>query len=76
MTLANLDSLVFPATVQIDFADGSNRRIQVPVEAWLQQSRITLNVAGDQPIAAVTVDPDHVLPDNDRRNNVLRPKRE
>jgi aminopeptidase N len=71
--IANLNSLVLPATVQIDFADGSNRRIKLPVETWEQQTRYTLNLDSRQPITSVTVDPDHVLPDNDRSNNVLKP---
>ena len=31
----------------------------------------TLYLDSTQPIVAVTVDPDHVLPDKDRTNNVL-----
>jgi hypothetical protein len=73
VTIANLDRLVLPATVQIDFADGSSRRITLPAETWLQQTRYTANLASHQPIVTVTVDPDHVLPDNDRSNNVLKP---
>jgi Peptidase family M1 domain len=73
VTIANLDSLVLPATVQIDFADGSTTRLRLPVETWLQQSRYTAVLASRQPIISVTVDPDHVLPDNDRRNNVWKP---
>ena len=73
VTIANLDSLVLPATVQVDFADGSSRRFKLPVETWLQKSRYTATLDSQQPILAVTVDPDHVLPDNDRRNNVLKP---
>ena len=46
---------------------------ELPAETWLQQSRYTANIASRQPIVAVTVDPDHVLPDNDRSNNALRP---
>jgi hypothetical protein len=65
--------LVLPATVQIDFADGSSRRIRLPAETWLQQTRYTANLDSRQRIVSVTVDPDHVLPDNDRSNNALRP---
>jgi Peptidase family M1 domain len=73
VTIANLNPLVMPATVQIDFADGTNRRLRLPVETWLQKSRYTATLDSHQPITAVTVDPDHVLPDNDRSNNVFRP---
>jgi hypothetical protein len=34
----------------------------------------TLHLDSNQPVVSVTVDPDHVLPDNDRTNNVLAVK--
>jgi hypothetical protein len=43
------------------------------VETWLQQTRYTAILDSRQRIISVTVDPDHVLPDNDRRNNVWKP---
>jgi hypothetical protein len=73
VTIANLNPMVLPATVQIDFADGSRRRIRLPAETWLQQTHYTANLDSRQPIVSVTVDPDHVLPDNDRTNNIMRP---
>ena len=73
VTIANLGPLVLPATVQVDFADGTNRRFKLPVETWLVKSRYIASLDSRQPILAVTVDPDHVLPDNNRLNNVLKP---
>ncbi len=70
VTIANLDRLVLPATVQVDFADGSRSDIRLPVETWIQQSSIDLPLDSTQPVTAVTIDPDHVLPDKDRSNNV------
>jgi Peptidase family M1 domain len=70
VTIANLDSLVLPAVVQIDFADGSERRIRVPVQTWIQQRSATLRLESTEPVRKVVVDPDHVLPDRDRSNNV------
>ncbi len=72
VTIVNLDRLVMPAVVQIDFADGSHRRIRLPVETWIQQSSAELTVDSTQPVVRVTVDPDKVLPDKDRSNNVWR----
>ena len=73
ITIANRDSLVLPVTVQVDFADGTHTRFGLPVETWLQKSRYSARVDSRQAIIAVIVDPDHVLPDNDRGNNVFRP---
>jgi hypothetical protein len=71
ITLANLDPLVMPAAVQVDFADGSHKRIRLPVETWIQQTTAGLTLDSTQPVTSVTVDPDKVLPDKDRSNNVL-----
>jgi hypothetical protein len=44
----------------------------LPAETWILKSVATLYVDSTQPIIAVTIDPDHVIPDKDRTNNVLR----
>lgn len=72
VTIANLDRLVMPCTVEVDFADGSRTRVRVPAVAWIQKTSLTLNLDSEQPISAVTIDPEHVIPDRDRSNNVLR----
>jgi hypothetical protein len=74
VTFENLDRMVLPATVQIDFKDGSHKRVRLPAETWLLKSVATLPIDSTQPIVTVTVDPDHVLPDRDRTNNVLTVK--
>jgi hypothetical protein len=66
----NLDRMVLPAVVQVEFKDGSRKRIALPAETWMLKSVVTLHVEGAQPIKAVVVDPDHVLPDRNRTNNV------
>jgi hypothetical protein len=74
LTFQNLDRLVLPATVQIDFKDGSHRRIRLPAETWILKSVATVPLDSTQAIVAVTVDPDHVIPDKDRTNNILKVK--
>ena len=74
LTFQNLDRLVLPATVQIDFKDGSHKRVRLPAETWILKTEATLPIDSTQPIATVTVDPDHVIPDRDRANNVLTVK--
>jgi hypothetical protein len=70
--IANLDPLVFPVTVEVNFQDGSSQRIHLPAEAWIQRSSVSLKLDSTQPVTAVTVDPDHLLPDKDRANNVWK----
>jgi len=62
VTIENRGKLVMPATIQVDFGDGSHQRLRLPVETWSQQSMATLTLQSSQLITAVTIDPDHVLP--------------
>src|SRR5579872_3457890 len=68
ITVANLDRMAFPATLELVWKDGTKQRVALPVETWLQGGTRTLHFPATQPLAAVTVDPDHVLPDGARGN--------
>ena len=69
-SIENLGQLVLPASVQATFADGSTIRIEIPVEAWLTKGTYTWNLPADKAVKSVVIDPDHVLPDDDRSNNI------
>jgi hypothetical protein len=71
ITIESLREQVMPVTVEIEFADGSTERRQLPVEAWYYTDRRTIEVeVGDRVITKVTVDPEGMLPDVDTENNV------
>jgi hypothetical protein len=70
--VANLDQMVMPATVRVDFADGTKRDIKLAAESWIQKKVVVLTIDDGKPIASVTVDPDHVVPDKDRSNNTAK----
>jgi hypothetical protein len=72
VTIANLGQLVLPNTVQVNFEDGSNARVPLPVETWISKGEYTFTLDSKQPILSVVLDPDHVIPDNDRTNDVLK----
>ncbi len=69
VTLVNRGQLVLPTTVEVKFTDGSTTRFRVPIETW--ESKGEMVWMGEKPVAAVTIDPDHQLPDDDRANNVM-----
>ncbi len=73
ITLESRGQLVLPSVLEISFVDGGKRRVNVPVESWLQKSVSNLSLDSSQPIASVTIDPDHKLPDSDRSNNTFKP---
>ena len=72
VTFTNKDQLVLPATVEVKYKDGTTTRFRLPVETWLNKTEMTW--AGEKPVASVTIDPDHKLPDDDRSNNTLSAK--
>jgi hypothetical protein len=69
ITIANLDQMAMPAIVELVWKDGSRQRVALPVETWLQSGLRTLHFVSTRPLASVTIDPDHVLPDENRDNN-------
>ncbi len=73
--IANLDPLILPVTVKIDFTDGTSRTLQLPAETWIQQKQADLQLDSTQPIDTVTIDPAHEVPDRDRSNNIWHASR-
>jgi hypothetical protein len=69
ITIANLDRMALPAILELTWKDGTRQRISIPVETWLQGGARILHVPATQPLDAVTIDPDHSLPDGNRENN-------
>jgi hypothetical protein len=74
VTVANLDKLVMPATLQVTRDDDSTQRVRVPVETWQQHTRFDVFVPGGKRVKSATIDPDHVIPDGNRDNDVYTVK--
>jgi len=69
VSIANLDRMAFPVTLELAWKDGTKQRIPLPVETWLQSGTRALHFPATQPLTTVTLDPDHALPDTNRDNN-------
>ena len=69
VTVINLEAMAMPFTVEVTMKDGSKQRMQIPVEAWLQNKMITFTVPTTKEVSRVVVDPDAALPDINRGNN-------
>ena len=72
VTLANLDKMVMPVTLELIWKDGTKQRISLPAETWIQSGTRLLTFPpgpGGQKLASATLDPDKVLPDVNRANN-------
>jgi aminopeptidase N len=72
VTITNRGQLVLPTTVEAVFTDGTKERVKLPIETWLSKKTYTWTLDSKTPIASVIADPDHVLPDDDRSNNVKK----
>jgi hypothetical protein len=75
ITIANRGQLVMPATVLVSFQDGTQTRIRLPAETWIQKASYTLHLKGQEPVAVV-IDPDHRIPDRDRSNDAWKKEQE
>jgi hypothetical protein len=72
ISVSNLDPMVMPAVIEVTFQDGSSRRMTLAAESWIKSTSVSVKLDSTEPVTAVTVDPDHVLPDKDRANNVWK----
>lgn len=69
VNLVSRQKLVMPATLRVDFADGTRRDVRLPVETWRFSATPTVTLDTTKRIAKLELDPEHKLPDADRSNN-------
>jgi len=72
ITIANLQKMAMPFTLEIILKDGTKKVLQVPVETWLQSAVHTIHVATTESVQSVTIDPQNLLPDSNRNNNTWK----
>jgi hypothetical protein len=73
ITIENLDKMAMPAIVEVELAGGAKERFTFPVEIWQRGGTWTFKTATNLPIKSVTIDPDHVFPDINGKNNAWKP---
>ncbi len=66
------DKLIMPATLRIDFSDGTHRDVRLEADAWIRETTASVFVEPGKTVVSATIDPDHVIPDKDRSNNTLK----
>ena len=71
ITVLNIAPMAFPVTIEALLKDGSKQRLKLPIETWQQQKSITLTIPTTSEVISITADPDAVLPDANRKNNVF-----
>jgi hypothetical protein len=66
------DKLIMPATLRIEFSDGTHRDVRLEADAWIRSTTASVFVEPGKTVTSATIDPDHVIPDKDRSNNTLK----
>lgn len=72
ITITNLQKMAMPCMLEIVLKDGSKQDIELPVETWLQGDTHTLHLQIPREIQSVTIDPQNLLPDSNRENNIWK----
>ncbi len=70
--VSNRGTMTLPLEMDLAYTDGTTERVRLPVEMWNLGRQFAYRVRGGRQVTRVVVDPRGVLPDVDRRNNVLR----
>ena len=67
---ANLGGSPTPLFLNIEYEDGSERRLELPAEVWRYGiDKVTYRLIETRPVAAIEVDPEHLTADADYHNN-------
>ena len=72
ITIANLQKMAMPCTLEIVLKDGNKQTLQLPVETWMQSDVHKIHLQTTQPVQSVVIDPENKLPDSNRTNNVWK----
>ncbi len=63
IVLRNLGAAVMPVELELGFADGTTRSIELPVEIWYAGDRYIYRLDPEKPIVSARVNPDGMFPD-------------
>lgn len=74
ITIENLDQMAMPVTVLVKEENGKEHTLNLPVEIWQRGNKYSFTVRSTSRIAEVIIDPKNLLPDVNRKNNVIAEK--
>jgi hypothetical protein len=72
ITIDNLDKMAMPVILKITDASGNSQIVKLPVDIWERGSSWTFKYPSTMALTSVELDPEHVLPDVNRENNVWK----
>jgi hypothetical protein len=69
VTIANLERMPMPVVIEYKTESGATGRLSLPVEIWKRNVYWTFRIPSTEPLASITLDPDHDYPDINSENN-------
>jgi len=72
ITIENRGKMIMPVIIKIIQSNGKSDNMQLPVEIWQRGGTWTFKFSSSSKIDKVLVDPDNILPDTDRKNNLWK----
>ncbi|MCB8994614.1 MAG: M1 family metallopeptidase [Bacteroidales bacterium] len=69
ITIENKGKMILPCIIEITQTNGKKESVQLPVEIWQRGGTWTFRYASTGIVDKVILDPEHVLPDVNRKNN-------
>ena len=69
VTIANLERMPMPVVIEYKTESGATGRLSLPVEIWKRNVYWTFRIPSTEPLASITLDPDHDYPDVNSENN-------
>jgi hypothetical protein len=70
INIENFEKMPMPVIVDIKTKSGKVSRVKLPVEVWQKNKDWSFKHNSNEEIESITLDPDHVFPDNNESNNV------
>ena len=70
ITFVNHERMVMPLVFRATFEDGTTEEQRLPVELWHHSDKVQVSLEGRGKVREVRIDPDQMLPDVDRTNNM------
>lgn len=73
VTIKNLDKMVMPTNLEYTTESGKTGRIKIPIEVWQNSDTWIQKIPTTEKLTKVQIDPDHVYPDINDKNNIWTP---
>lgn len=74
ITVNNRKKLLMPVQLEITDKKGKTERVKLPVEIWQRGNTWTFEYNSKNELKSIVIDPDGLLPDVNRKNNIWKAK--